>query len=446
MRAEEHPTVKSFLRRTQQSNGSAALAPVDPDRLRGVCIQNGAADAGFVEIDRPALASQKEELLRVLPHTKTVVGLVFPLNRSPLRTVEHSIANIEFHHAYESANRSARNIAAQLDRMGIPALNAPVGFPYDADKWPGTMWFVSDKIVATEAGVGKMGLNRLVLHPRLGSAIVLSTLLVGVELTAYDSPLDYNPCIDCKLCASVCPTGAIASDGYFDFMSCYNHNYREKLGGFQSWVENVVQSRSVKEYRTRVTDSETISMWQNLSICPQTRCDRCMGVCPAGEEPIGAFLTDRKAYVQSVVAPLKAKEEVVYVVADSDAEQHMVKRFPHKSRKRISNGIRPSSIAAFVRALPLAFQRHQSKGLNATYHFTFTGDEELKLTVVIRNETLRAQPGHEGEPDVQVTADSKTWVSFLAKGAGLPWALLTRRIRIKGSPSLMKAFSKCFPS
>jgi putative sterol carrier protein len=42
--------------------------------------------------------------------------------------------------------------------------------------------------------------------------------------------------------------------------------------------------------------------------------------------------------------------------------------------------------------------------------------------------------GHEGKPDLSMTADSETWLRFPRKEANLPWALLRRRIRIKGSP------------
>jgi len=52
----------------------------------------------------------------------------------------------------------------------------------------------------------------------------------------------------------------------------------------------------------------------------------------------------------------------------------------------------------------------------------------------------------EGEADLRVTADSETWLGFLAKERSLLWALLRRRIRIKGSPKLLVAFGKCFPS
>jgi len=88
----------------------------------------------------------------------------------------------------------------------------------------------------------------------------------------------------------------------------------------------------------------------------------------------------------------------------------------------------------------------QSEGLDAVYHFTFTGDEERRATIIIRDQTLRVEEGHTGEATIQVTADRSTWLGFLAKERSLVCAVLRRRIRIKGSPRLLLAFGKCFPT
>jgi hypothetical protein len=79
-------------------------------------------------------------------------------------------------------------------------------------------------------------------------------------------------------------------------------------------------------------------------------------------------------------------------------------------------------------------------------HFTFTGDEERQATIVIKNQTLDVKEGHIGKPSLQITADSQRWLGFLAKERNLAWALLRRKIRLKGSPRLLLAFGKCFPS
>ena len=52
----------------------------------------------------------------------------------------------------------------------------------------------------------------------------------------------------------------------------------------------------------------------------------------------------------------------------------------------------------------------------------------------------------DGAYDLRITADSRTWLGYLAKERNLAWALLRRKIRMKGSPRLLIAFGKCFPS
>ncbi len=84
--------------------------------------------------------------------------------------------------------------------------------------------------------------------------------------------------------------------------------------------------------------------------------------------------------------------------------------------------------------------------LEATYHFTFTGAENVEATIIIRNQRLQVNEGHRGNADLQVTADSGAWLGFLSKERNLVWALLRRKIRLKGSPRLLLAFGKCFPS
>ena len=218
------------------------------------------------------------------------------------------------------------------------------------------------------------------------------------------------------------------------------------MGGFTDWVETVANSRNARQYRAHVSDAETDSTWQSLSFGANYKSAYCMAVCPAGEDVLGPFLTDRPGYLQEVVRPLQAKHETVYVVSGSDAESYVARRFPHKQIKRVRNGLRPRSIQAFLRGLPLAFQRQRATGLDATYHFTFTGDEPLQATVVIRHQRVQVQQGHSGTADLHVIADSHTWLGVLAKERSLVWALVWRIIRLKGSPRLLRAFGQCFPS
>jgi NAD-dependent dihydropyrimidine dehydrogenase PreA subunit len=446
LKLEDHPIVKLYNQKPR-AKSSTPQPKLDSEWLRNLCLEAGADDVGFVEIDRPEIDRDREDILNVFPHTKTLVTVVCRMNREPIRSPARSIANTEFHQIGDHVNEVCHKIVTALEVLGIRALNPAMGFPMEMDIWSnGKIWTVSHKLVAVAAGLGQMGIHRNVIHPKFGNFILLGTILAEAEVTNYNKPIDYNPCVECKLCVAACPTGAIGPDGHFNFSACYTHNYREFMGGFVDWVENVAQSKDAKDYRSKVTDSETVSMWQSLSFGANYKAAYCMAVCPAGEDVIGPFLDERKNYLKDVVRPLQEKKETVYVVPNSDAEAHVARRFPHKTSKRVSNGLRSFSIRRFLQGLPLVFQRDQSEGLNATYHFTFTGEESCEATIVIRDKNIQVHDGHIGTPNLLVTADSRTWLGFLRKERSLVWALITRKIQIKGSPRLLKAFGKCFPS
>jgi ferredoxin len=447
MNLAEHPTVRRFHQSHGERPGPVeSPQPLDAAWLRQLCLDCGADDAGLVEISRPALDGQRDDILRAFPPAKTLLSFVCRMNREPIRSPARSVANLEFHHTGDHVNEVARKVVAALERQGVQALNPAMGFPMEMDRFPGKIWVVSHKPVAVAAGLGHMGIHRNVIHPKFGNFILLGAVLIAAEATAYDQPIEYNPCLECKLCVAACPVGAIAPNGDFNFSACYTHNYREFMGGFTDWVEQIADSKDALDYRKKVSDPESASMWQSLSFGANYKAAYCLSVCPAGEDVIGPYLIDKATHLREIVRPLQEKEETVYVVAGSDAEEHVARRFPLKTIKQVGNGLRPRSIQRFLSGLPLVFQPGKATKMNAVYHFTFTGKEEKQATVVIREGTLQVQDGHQGEADLRVTADSETWLGFLAKERSLLWALLRRRIRIKGTPKLLVAFGKCFPS
>ena len=446
MNIDEHPTVKRYREKLGAGLPSSVQKKIEADWLKGLALESGADDAALVEISRPEIADQRKDIQEIFPQTKTLLSFVCRLNRENIRCVSRDVSDLEFSGSFGQVNGVVRRMVMALSEKGIGALNPPSGFPMNMAKWPGKMWPVAHKPIAVAGGLGKLGHHRLLIHPRFGSFIVLGTLLIDREMTAYDQPLDFNPCLECKLCVSVCPVGAIEPDGHFNFATCLTHNYRDRMGGFQDWVEKVVSSRDVQTYRKKFSDSETVSMWQSLSYGICNKSSYCMAVCPAGEEVIGPFLENRSRYLAEVVKPFQDKEETIYVVSGSDAESYLAKHFPHKKIRRIGNGLRPNSVRGFLESLPIVFQRGQAEGISARYQFTFTGEEELKGTVVITGKGIEVLDGHVGAADMSVTADSRTWLEFLTKEKNLFSALLQRKIRLKGSPRLMKQFARCFPS
>ncbi|EEF59419.1 4Fe-4S binding protein [Pedosphaera parvula] len=431
---------------TASPSASSSRQILNADSLRQLCLELGADDVGFVELNRPALDPERADILTALPGTRTLISFTCRMNREPIRSPFRSLANKEFHQASDIISEVGHNISRELERKSIRALNISAGFPMEADRFPGRLWVISHKPLAEAAGLGRMGIHRNVIHPKFGSFILLGTILIDAEVTQYSHPIDYNPCVECKLCVAACPVGAIHADGHFNFSACYTHNYREFMGGFNDWVETIADSRNARDYRSRVTGAETTSMWQSLSFGANYKAAYCLAVCPAGEDVISRFLTNKKQFVTDILRPLQEKKETIYVIPGSDAEDHVKKRFPCKTVKQVHNGLYVSSIAQLLNRLHVAFQPNQSAGLDVTYHFTFTGAESVNATITIRDKRLTVQEGLIGTPNLHVTADATTWLGFLRKERNILWALLTRRIRLKGKIALLKQFARCFPS
>ncbi|MDZ4656517.1 MAG: SCP2 sterol-binding domain-containing protein [Bythopirellula sp.] len=441
LRLDDHPTVQA-LQSKEAVKSPKSLCGKD---LRQLCLDAGADDVGFLSLDRPELDDQRADILRAFPATKSLISFVCRMNREPIRSPARSVANEEFHQTTDSVNEVARDIVRTLENQGIRAMNPTAGFPMEMSQFPGKIWVVSHKPVAVAAGLGQMGIHRNVIHPKFGNFIILGTILVGAEIDEESQPIHYNPCLTCKLCVAACPVGAIKPDGRFDPSACLTHNYREFMQGFADWTEQVVESRDALDYRRRVTDQETASLWQSLSFGANYKAAYCLAVCPAGEDVISPYLTNPSAFIKETVKPLQQKEETIYVVPHSDAEQYVARAFPHKKVKLV-NGVRTASIAGFLTQMHIVFQAGQSQGLNAVYHFTFTGNEQAQSTVTIRNQTLQVERGLLGKADCAITADAATWLGFLRKEKSIVWAIMRRKVRVKGKLALLKAFGRCFPS
>lgn len=425
----------------------AAPGVLDAAWLRQLCFEAGADDVGFVHLETPSLSGERPHIVRAFPRTRSLISIVLRMNRDDVRSPLRSVANNEFHHQTDETNEVARRIVAALERFGIRALNPPSGFPMEADRWmTERMWVVSHKPVAVAAGLGHMGIHRNVIHPKFGNFILLGTILLGAEVSEYAHALDFNPCLTCKLCVAACPVGAIAPDGAFNFSACYTHNYREFMGGFADWAETVAESRSGLDYRRRVKESETVSTWQSLAFGPNYKAAYCMAVCPAGEDVIGLYQQSKKDFTAEVLRPLQAKVEPLYVIPGSDAEAYARRKFPHKTLRHVRSTLRPASLRTFLQGMPLTFQREASAGLDARYHFTFTGTESAEATVDIRDKSLQVRSGLQDEPDISVTADGEAWLRFLRRETHIVKELLLRRVRVRGPIKLLQAFGRCFPT
>lgn len=87
---------------------------LDAAWLRQLCLDAGAEDVGFVELDRPSLAEEKPHIVRAFPRTRSLISFVVRMNRDNVRSPARSIANAEFHHTGDEVSEIARRITWEL--------------------------------------------------------------------------------------------------------------------------------------------------------------------------------------------------------------------------------------------------------------------------------------------------------------------------------------------
>src|SRR5256714_14771916 len=146
MKLEDHPTVQRIHLKTVPSVPSKKQS-LDAGWLKQLVLDAGADDVGFVEIGRPALDDQRQDIFKAFPHTKTLVSFVVRMNREAIRTPARSVSNTEFHHSGDEVDDIARSVVRTLEGPGIPAMNPAMGFPMGMAQFPGKVWGGSPKPV-----------------------------------------------------------------------------------------------------------------------------------------------------------------------------------------------------------------------------------------------------------------------------------------------------------
>ena len=169
---------------------------------------------------------RRRDVRQVLPSARSVIvtGTIYNTNRP------YSIACDDPDRAhiarYAWGDDYHDVLAARLDTL-LGWMREQQSEPFEARPYVDT-GPVQERVYAQHAGVGWIGKNTCVIHPRLGSWLFLAEIICSLPLDP-DVPA-FDQCGTCTLCLEACPTHALVAPGALDATKCISYLTIEHRG------------------------------------------------------------------------------------------------------------------------------------------------------------------------------------------------------------------------
>lgn len=170
---------------------------------------------------------------------------------------------------------------------------------------------------AAAAGIGWIGKNTCVIHPKVGSWLLLGQVITTLELPP-DEPL-HDHCGACRRCIDACPTGAITEPYHLDARRCISY--------------------LTLEHRTPLDEHQQRMIGPWLA-----GCDICQEVCPFNRKaPLGR-MTQLQPHFAEAAIPL---DEVLAMDAQAYRD-----RFRKSALKRVKLPVMQANARTVLANLP----------------------------------------------------------------------------------------------
>jgi len=174
----------------------------------------GADLVGIASPDRLLNAPSNHKPEDFLPDVKSLISIGLRLNASVIKGLPKT--RREYRMVYDVVNfrlnSLAYDVSCLLESKGYKAIPFPASRPYDEKKIFGD---ISHKHVAVAAGLGKFGLNNLILTPDYGPYVRFTTVITNAPLKPDPLfPGDICKWKECLECVKICPVHALENPKY----------------------------------------------------------------------------------------------------------------------------------------------------------------------------------------------------------------------------------------
>lgn len=176
----------------------------------------GLDDVGFADITKYKRIPGGSTPKAIFPEAKTAIVYLYKLKKLREKYGHWYIVSLNNH-----LSKTNKKLIRFLEKKGFKGVGVSENL-YDRETLIGK---VSFRELAVLAGLGALGENQMLIHPKLGARAVIGVVLTDLSLRP-DKPFIKDLCTQCAACEIACPTGAINKK--FDRFKCKNR--RKTLG------------------------------------------------------------------------------------------------------------------------------------------------------------------------------------------------------------------------
>jgi len=244
---------------TIAASGAAQVGPTPTWAAYQNWLARGYA-AEMAYLARPDAVNRRADPRNILPETHSVLVVAASYAGAPhpeLLPLHGRVSRYAWGEDYH------RWLLRDLETLVQRLITLHGDFPYRCyvDTGP-----VLERAWAQVAGLGWIGKNTNLIHPRLGSYLFLGVALLGIALEPTPAP-DLPDCGDCTRCLDACPTGALVAPGVLDARRCIAYLTVEHRGAIPAELRPLLGDRVFG-------------------------CDTCQEVCPWNRKPLAAHADD----------------------------------------------------------------------------------------------------------------------------------------------------------
>ncbi|WXG41766.1 MAG: hypothetical protein WED07_13550 [Candidatus Freyarchaeum deiterrae] len=255
------------------------------DEVKNFALETGADLVGICSADR--MVEGRGNLFEIMPDAKALVVIALEHFGPVLDSENLQIMQYNVNQLYHEIDRILYGLAKLLTRKGLKAVSIPAFLPVEMSReTSGLKGEVSLRHAAQCAGLGEIGLNRLVITPEYGPRVRLGALITNADLTP-DDPFKEKMCKreKCAACVKACPVGAISTQGEVNVFKCAPNILKYFIPGFVAAVNELAKRNAGwKEIQEFARSPEAWKILQVLTTGMIYNCFDCMTSCPISKK------------------------------------------------------------------------------------------------------------------------------------------------------------------